>query len=168
MRLEQISELRADAGLFMPGVLVVDDHAAVRNAVQALVDAKAPAMRCVGSAVNGDEALRMARVHQPSCAVVDVELGHEDGLGLLPQLLLAAPCRVVVFTAHPNAAVTARAHALGAHAVISKLDPPHHLLSAIADALTPVSAGVPMSRDANPTNPAVSGCSDAESRSHHA
>lgn len=110
-------------------VLVVDDHAAVREGVSRLVACAALPLRGVHTAAGGAEALRTAAWLHPDVIVLDVDLDGEDGLALVP---LFAPGGVLVLTSHGDAATRARALALGARGFIEKHEPAAVLLAAIA------------------------------------
>jgi DNA-binding NarL/FixJ family response regulator len=109
-------------------VLVVDDHPGLRTGLTLLIEAERPSLRSAGTAANGAEALALARRLQPDLVLLDVNLGGEDGLALIPQLLHVAPCRVVVLTSMPDAQLAQRARRLGACDFISKTAPASELL----------------------------------------
>ena len=95
-------------------VLVVDDHAGIRNALARLIDSEQPQLWCVGSAATGAEALTMARKKQPDVILLDVVLGDEDGLALIAPLHRSADVAIVVLTSLVDPRVAARAQRLGA------------------------------------------------------
>ena len=112
-------------------VLVVDDHVAIRTGISQLVDAEPTLMCSVGPAATAGEALAQARASQPHVVVLDVDLGGEDGLALIPALQRAAPCAVVVLTCLTDPHVAARAHQLGASACLHKAAPAAELMACI-------------------------------------
>lgn len=121
-------------------VLVVDDHAATRAGVASLIESEQPRMHCVGTVGTADAALAYTRTLQPNVIVLDVNLGGEDGLALIPALHQAAHCAVVVLTSLADPNVAAHALRLGAHACLHKTAPAAELMAAIfaarrADAL---------------------------------
>lgn len=109
-------------------VLVVDDQPGLRLGLTLLVDAERPRLRSVGSAANGTQALALARQLQPDVVLLDVNLGHEDGLALIPLLQDLAPCRVLVLTSMADEQVAQRARRLGAHGFMLKTAPAAELL----------------------------------------
>ena len=111
-------------------VLVVDDRRAVREGVARLIACASMALRCVGTACNGAEALGATARLRPDVVVLDADLDGEDGLALIPQLALTAA--VLVLSCHGDAATRARATLLGARAFIEKHQPAAELLGAIA------------------------------------
>lgn len=105
-----------------PGVLVVDDHGV-------FADALAQALRVAGfeeiaTAATPAAALIALADGPPSgrgIALVDVDLGGEDGLGLVPRIVAHHPgIRCLVLTAHPRPDVVRRARAVGAYGVLAK------------------------------------------------
>ena len=115
-------------------VLVVDDHAGMRNALTRLIDSEQPQLWCVGSAATGAEALVMAREKQPHVILLDVVLGDEDGLALIAPLHRSAKVAIVVLTSLVDPRVAARAQRLGAVECIHKSAPAADLLVCIARA----------------------------------
>jgi two-component system nitrate/nitrite response regulator NarL len=115
-------------------VLVVDDHAAVRAGISNLIDAERPRLMAVGTAASADEALDQAHSLQPDVVVLDVNLGGEDGLALIPALRHTAACEVVVLSSLLDQQLATHARRLGAHACLHKTAPANELIECIASA----------------------------------
>jgi DNA-binding NarL/FixJ family response regulator len=111
------------------GVLVIDEQRAVREGLARLIACAQIPLRCVCTAATGTEALSAVALLHPEVVVLDVDLGGEDGLMLLPQLSLTAS--VLVLTSHGDEATRARATRLGARAFIEKHQPAAELLGSI-------------------------------------
>jgi DNA-binding NarL/FixJ family response regulator len=60
-------------------VLVVDDHPVYREGLAMLLGS-VPGVAVVGTAADGDEAVRAAREHQPDVVVMDVQMPGRDGI----------------------------------------------------------------------------------------
>lgn len=112
-------------------VLLVDDHEAVLAGLSALIGSHAPRLRLAGAARDGRSALALARQAVIDVIVLDVRLGEEDGLDLLPELRAATGAAVVVLTWSDDAATRARARSLNASAFVAKSAPGPALLAAI-------------------------------------
>ncbi len=112
-------------------VLLVDDQRAILTGVSALVDGEAPRMRVAGHARCARVALELARTLRPDVIVLDVDLGGEDGLALIPQLRRLGDAAIIVFTCLAEASVRRRARHLGACAFVSKTAPAEELIAAI-------------------------------------
>jgi two-component system LytT family response regulator len=86
-------------------VLVVDDEAPARAALEALVAAD-PEVELVGSCADGERALQALRAHAPEIVLLDVRMPGLDGF----EVMRAAgprPPRVVFVTAHAERALEA-------------------------------------------------------------
>jgi DNA-binding NarL/FixJ family response regulator len=77
--------------------LIVDDSEAFLASAARLFSAQG--FRVVGLAASGDEALALADALRPDVALVDVELGAEDGIELARRLLAGpAPGHVILIS----------------------------------------------------------------------
>ena len=79
-------------------VLIVDDHAMVRQGVRAFLETS-PEFMVVGSVGSGLEAIQIARDFMPDVALVDIVMPGMDGVKLTSALRNASPhTRVIIFT----------------------------------------------------------------------
>ncbi|QTQ32266.1 Response regulator receiver domain-containing protein [Aromatoleum bremense] len=115
-------------------VLLVDDQRAILSGVTALIESEAPHMRVAGHARCGRQALELARSARPHVIVLDVDLGGEDGLDLIPLLLGCCSAAIVVFTCLAEPCVRLRALRLGAAGFVAKTAPGEELIAAIRGA----------------------------------
>lgn len=115
-------------------VLLVDDHRTILAGLASLIGAEAPRMEVVGKALNGPEALLVAQGARPDVIVLDVDLGEENGLDLIPGLNQVCTARIVVLTSRTDCMVQRHAQALGASGFVLKQQPAEYLLAAIASA----------------------------------
>lgn len=77
-------------------VLIVEDHGAVREGLHAILK-KSGQFLVVGEADCCAKAETMIQRHSPQLCLVDISLGKESGLDLLPRLYdLRSDCRLVV------------------------------------------------------------------------
>ena len=80
-------------------ILVVDDHAVVRQGVQRLLSSIPNAV--VLEAATAHEALAIARKEIPDVVVLDINLEAASGLELLRRILIESPSmRVLMFSMH--------------------------------------------------------------------
>lgn len=101
-------------------VLVVDDHAAVRSGLTALLSDE-PDLCPVGAAAGAREALDLAERLAPDVAVVDFQLGDRDGLTLCRQLKdLRHPTRVLLYSGYADGPLALAAVIAGADGVMHK------------------------------------------------
>lgn len=143
-------------------VLVVDDHAGIRNALTRLIDSERPRLCSVGSAATGKQALKLTCEAQPHVIVLDVNLDGEDGLLLIAPLQRSARCQIVVLTSLSDPGVSAQAERLGASAFVHKSAPATELLACILAArlagggtaqASPLNAGAAMSYHTGSNHP---------------
>lgn len=112
-------------------VLLLDDHAVVRNGYRQLIDAE-PDMQVVAEAATTEQACAAVRVHAPDVAVVDLSLGRESGLEAIRHLMIRTPgLRILVFTMHDQPGHAVQALRAGAAGYLTKDSDPQAMLSAI-------------------------------------
>jgi DNA-binding NarL/FixJ family response regulator len=113
------------------GVLIVDDHAVVRAGLRMLID-QDPDMKVTSVAGNRSEALAAAASDQPDIIILDIVLGDEDGLSLLPELRgVAANSRVLVLTGLRSSESQRQAMRAGAMGIVLKEHAVEVLIKAI-------------------------------------
>lgn len=118
-------------------VLLVDDQRAILAGVSALIGSESEAMQVCGCATTGRQAIDLARSLRPDVIVLDVDLGGEDGLELIPQLRTCCDAAILVFTGLLTPDIRFRASCLGATECVAKNGSGESLLAAIHAAATP-------------------------------
>src|SRR5262245_16250973 len=78
-------------------ILLVDDHAVVRQGLRMLIENNAD-LSVVGEAASTTEALNLARCEGPDVVLLDLDLGKDSGVDILPELLSLPGVRVLVLT----------------------------------------------------------------------
>lgn len=111
--------------------LVVDDHARTLTAVAALLQQEFPYIDVVGTASNGNVALQIVRDTAPDVVVLDLELGDEYGLDLMPALTRFPGVEVIVLSSSDDLLTRKQALSKGARAFVSKFSPGEELIAAI-------------------------------------
>lgn len=112
-------------------VLLVDDHAIIREGLRDLIGGRR-GMSVVGDAGTAADALRLAAREQPDVVVLDLDLGAESGLELLEGLQESAPsASVIILTGTRDVEQRDRAMELGAKGVVLKENGATELLNAI-------------------------------------
>jgi len=113
-------------------VLIIDDHAVVRAGLRMLLESQ-PGITVVGEAATRTEALTLTGVTQPDIILLDLDLGGENGLDCLTELLAAAPqAHVLILTGVRDTELHRRAVRLGAMGLVLKDKAAEVLLQAIA------------------------------------
>jgi len=83
-------------------VLLVDDHAVVREGIRMVLDAQ-PQIEVVGEADGGEEAVRLVPTLGPDVVVMDVGMPRLGGIEATRRIRRAHPAvQVVILTAHDN------------------------------------------------------------------
>ncbi|MBP6597098.1 MAG: response regulator transcription factor [Arenimonas sp.] len=105
----------------MRRILLIDDHAIVREGFKRLFDGSED-FTVVGEAADAESALSLARSLQPDIAVIDLNLGAgRSGLEIIPQLAAVAPAmKRVVLSMHDDTGLVLRALDSGAHGYVTK------------------------------------------------
>lgn len=111
-------------------MLLVDDHAVVREGVRRLMSNQAGIV--LREASSGEEALAQIQTEQMDIVLLDLNLRGAGGLELLRRLVLEYPSiRVIVFSMHTEPIYAARALRLGARGYVSKSAPSEELVTAV-------------------------------------
>lgn len=102
-------------------VLVVDDSALMRKLIPQLLAAE-PAIEVVGTAMDGNFALRKIEELQPQVVTLDLEMPGLNGIDTLKEIMRRSRLPVIVVSSHSTvgAAVTMKALALGAFDFVAK------------------------------------------------
>jgi two-component system invasion response regulator UvrY len=115
----------------MISILLVDDHAIVREGYRALL-AKQPNLKVVAEAADGAEAYRQFKERLPDLVITDLSLPGMGGLELISRIKQrCAEARILVFSMHQNAGFAVQASRAGALGYVTKSSSPEILLRAI-------------------------------------
>ncbi|MFO0820528.1 MAG: response regulator transcription factor [Pirellulales bacterium] len=102
------------------GVLIVDDHPAVREALAMRIESQ-PDLEVVGEAADMGEALRVIADVQPDVAVIDISLKSGCGLDLIKRVKDRNPnVRMLVWSSHSESLYAERALRAGALGYVNK------------------------------------------------
>jgi DNA-binding NarL/FixJ family response regulator len=112
-------------------VLVVDDHAGVRNMICSLLSQES-ALNAVFQASNGEEAVTKADLLQPDLVLLDIGLQGITGLETARQIPKVSPQTKIIFLSqHDSLHMANEALKIGGHGYVSKMDAGAELLKAI-------------------------------------
>ncbi len=112
-------------------VLIADDQAMIRGALQALLELE-PDLTVVGQVSSGDQVVAAALDLRPDVAVLDVQMPGLDGLAAAGALRSQLPqCRVVMLTTFGRPGYLRRAMEAGASGFLVKDAPPEQLVDTI-------------------------------------
>ena len=114
-------------------VLVVDDHAVVREGLRALIDAE-PGIEVVGEAVDGVEAVHAASSLQPDVVLMDLVMPRRGGIEAIGEVRRVVPdARILVLTSFGEVDKVVPAIQAGAVGYLLKDSSPRELLQGIRD-----------------------------------
>jgi len=120
-------------------VLIVDDHAMVRQGLRTFLElhdnpAELP-IEVVGEAVNGMEAVEFARRTKPDIVLLDLVMPEMDGIQATPRIIECSPhSRVIILTSFGEENKVVPAIQAGAHGYLLKDIAPDKLVQAIRSA----------------------------------
>lgn len=101
-------------------VLVVDDQKIVRDGV-ALLLSLMDGITVIGTAIDGNDAVRQTRALSPDLVLMDLNMPHLDGVDATTQILAESPhIRIVVMTTYDDDAWVFRALRAGARGYLTK------------------------------------------------
>jgi RNA polymerase sigma factor (sigma-70 family) len=101
-------------------VLVVDDHAIIREGLRVMLGNQ-PDMEVVGVAANGREAIQLVDKQDPDIAVIDLSMPELNGVEAIQQMMPRHPhLRVVVLSIHETKPYVYRALKAGAKGYLVK------------------------------------------------
>jgi DNA-binding NarL/FixJ family response regulator len=112
-------------------VVVIDDHAVVREGLKRII-AENPGMAVTGEAGDGHEALKIVKDTPCDVVVLDISMPNKNGLDVLKQLHLETPrLPVLVLSMHSEDQYAIRVLRAGAAGYLTKESAPARLIQAI-------------------------------------
>ena len=111
--------------------MLIEDDELTRLGLRTQIS-KDRGLKVVGEAAGREEAIRVCRETQPDIILLDLNLGEESGIDLLPELLAAtATARVIIVTAVRDLEAHREAISKGAAGLILKQDSVEHVTRAV-------------------------------------
>lgn len=112
-------------------ILIVDDHASVRQGVRQVLAEQLPPTTS-GEAGNADEAIEMVERGDWDVVILDVNMPGKSGMDALKAMKRSHPgLPVLMFSVNPPEQMAARFIAAGASGYVSKGSPASELVSAV-------------------------------------
>lgn len=112
-------------------ILLADDHAAVRRGLRLLLMSEANCEVCV-EAGDGEAAVKLAAIHRPDVAVLDLMMPGLGGIEAARQIRAVVPsCAIAIITMHECRDLMHAAIAAGAGAYVLKSDAEQDLIPAV-------------------------------------
>ncbi len=124
-------------------VIIIDDHPLFSRGLSQLIETQ-KIYTVVGMAKNRQEAISLLNETKPSLAIVDLNLGQEDGLELIKDINICSPqTKVLVLSMHDERFYAERALKAGAKGYIMKAEAETQVTNAIQ---TVMQGGIYLSR----------------------
>ena len=112
-------------------VLIIDDHPLFSRGLSQLIETQKD-YKVTGIAKDHDEAIKMLNELSPDLAIVDLNLGQEDGLELIKDILALKPqTKILVLSMHDERYYADRALKAGAKGYIMKEEAESNVSTAI-------------------------------------
>ncbi|SEJ92728.1 response regulator transcription factor [Paraburkholderia diazotrophica] len=112
-------------------VLLVDDHAVVREGYRRLLELS-PDVRVAGEAADAMQAYQRFCALQPDVVVMDLAMPGASGIEAMRRMLAREPdARVLIFSVHEEALFVRRAFDAGASGYVTKASAPDVLVEAV-------------------------------------
>jgi DNA-binding NarL/FixJ family response regulator len=112
-------------------VMIVEDHPLFSNGLASLIG-NTDGYKVVGEAANLSTAMKIAEKEKPHLAIVDIDLGEESGMNLIPQLkTMDAEIVILVLSMYDERYYSERVLRLGARGYIMKDEAANKVLDAI-------------------------------------
>ena len=119
----------------MINILLVDDHAVVRQGYAALLSMMIPSSQ-IAEAENAQQTMAALDSQQFDVVILDINLEHSSGLSLAPRIHARnGRSKIIFFSMFDEAAVIHRAMQAGAAGYISKRSKPETMIEAIKSVL---------------------------------
>lgn len=112
-------------------IILVDDHRSVLWGLEKLIEGESPRMAVIGKATSAAEALSLLDRVRPDIILLDLDLGGENGIHVIPTLLAKSKAKVLVLTGSRDSAVHDNAVLAGAMGVVEKGESAETILKAI-------------------------------------
>jgi DNA-binding NarL/FixJ family response regulator len=112
-------------------ILVADDHDVVRQGVRMILEPRAEWQVC-GEAVNGRQAVQMAKELKPDAIIMDIAMPEMTGIEATREISkLNLGCKVLIFTMHDSTTLPEYVRAAGASGYVLKSRASRDLLTAL-------------------------------------
>ena len=112
-------------------IFIIDDHPTILWGLERLIESEQPRMVLVGKATSSAAAMLLIEQAQPDVLLLDLDLGKENGLDTIPELLKKSAAKILVLTGVRDASAHEAAIRAGALGVVGKEIASAELLQAI-------------------------------------
>src|SRR5512140_2372254 len=112
-------------------VLLIDDHRSVLWGLEKLIDSQRPRMQVIGKHTSFVEASSFVKELSPDIVLLDMDLGTEKGIEVIPQMLAITSAKILILTGSRDGKLLDQAVVAGAKGVLGKENPAETIIRAI-------------------------------------
>jgi two-component system nitrate/nitrite response regulator NarL len=112
-------------------IVLIDDHRSMLWGLEKLIDGQSPRMHVVGTFTNVTEASSLLAKLDADIILLDLDLGTEQGIDLIPRLLELSKAKILVLTGSRDTELHDTAIIAGAKGIIEKGNSTEKILMAI-------------------------------------
>ena len=113
-------------------IVLVDDHRSVLWGLEKLIESAAPRMQLVAKATSTAEAMSAVDTYRPDVVLLDLDLGGESGIDLIPRLAQSeSKPKAIVLSGTQDMQLKDSAMMAGARGLVHKSEPAETILQAI-------------------------------------
>lgn len=112
-------------------VLLIDDHRSVLWGLEKLIDSQAPRMQVIGKFTSFAEASIELEKLQPDIILLDLDLGVEHGIDVIPRLIPISRAKILILTGSRDTSMHDKAIIAGAKGILEKENSAETILTAI-------------------------------------
>jgi DNA-binding NarL/FixJ family response regulator len=112
-------------------VLLIDDHRSVLWGLEKLIDSQHPKMQVIGKFTSFAEASTEVEGLQPDIILLDLDLGVEHGIDVIPRLIQITKAKILILTGSRDTSMHDKAIIAGAKGILEKENSAETILTAI-------------------------------------
>jgi two-component system nitrate/nitrite response regulator NarL len=112
-------------------VLLIDDHRSVLWGLEKLIDSQQPRMQVIGKFTSYAEASTDLERLQPDIILLDLDLGVEHGIDVIPRLIPITKAKILILTGSRDTSMHDKAIIAGAKGILEKENSAETILTAI-------------------------------------
>jgi DNA-binding NarL/FixJ family response regulator len=112
-------------------VLLIDDHRSVLWGLEKLIESQYPRMQVIGKFTSFAEASTELEKLQPDIVLLDLDLGVEHGIDVIPRMIPLTKAKILILTGSRDTAMHDKAIIAGAKGILEKENSAELILTAI-------------------------------------
>ncbi len=112
-------------------VLLIDDHRSVLWGLEKLIESQQPRMQVIGKFTSFAEASTVLEKLQPDIILLDLDLGVEHGIDVIPRMIPLTKAKILILTGSRDTAMHDKAIIAGAKGILEKENSAELILTAI-------------------------------------